>query len=187
MSGSLRDQLLKAGLVSEKKAKQAVREQRKDDRRAQGQKQVTEAEQIRQKLQQQQAEKQEQDRLRNLALQQQREQHARQLEIRQLVLQHRVQKGHSDTAFNFQAGEKIKRIFVSDAQRNALVAGQLVIVHSERDYELLPSEIGERIRARDPMAVVYPPSSGEAGSQAQSAEVVEDPYADFVVPDDLIW
>ncbi|MEY2699992.1 MAG: hypothetical protein RIQ52_747 [Pseudomonadota bacterium] len=184
MSGSLRDQLLKAGLVSEKKAKQAVREQRKDDRRAQGQNQVTEAEQIRQKLQQQQAEKQEQDRLRNLELQRQREKQAVQVEIRQLVLQHRVQKGHADMAYNFQHKGKVKRIYVSDAQRAALVFGDLVIVYSERDYELLPASTGEKISARDPDAVIV--SARESVAKDQEA-VAEDPYAAYVVPDDLVW
>jgi len=49
--------------------------------------------------------------------------------------------------------------------------------------DLVPADVVERIRERDPAAIVASPAAGAAA--ATPAE--DDPYKDFVVPDDLTW
>jgi uncharacterized protein YaiL (DUF2058 family) len=55
-----------------------------------------------------------------------------------------------------------------------------VLVRCEGRYELVPPAIAQMIRERDPRAVVAP-------GPAATAEVVDEAYKEFVVPDDLIW
>ncbi len=56
-----------------------------------------------------------------------------------------------------------------------------MLVRCEGRYELVPPVIAEKIRERDARAVVThsPP--------AATAEVIDEAYKDFVVPDDLMW
>ena len=60
-----------------------------------------------------------------------------------------------------------------------LSAGKLVIVNDNGVFELVPPAIAEKIRARNPSLVIDLPSDEEPSA--------DDPYADYQVPDDLIW
>ena len=71
---------------------------------------------------------------------------------------------------------------VDGQRRDQLVRGAAVIVRFEGRYDVVLPDIAERIRERDPRAVV---SLGSASEQTAPAE--DDPYKDFVVPDDLKW
>jgi len=181
MGLSLRDQLLQAGLISEKQAKQAKRQQH--DHKTQ-QAPGKSAEPSPQQLAAQKAA--EEKRLRDQELNRQREakaeQKARRAQVKQLVDQHRVPKVESEQLYNFIDGKRIRRLPVSPEQRALLIAGTLAIVRCDGRYEFVPAEIAERIRERDPHAVV---STGPQASDATPAE--DDPYKDFVVPDDLMW
>ena len=66
--------------------------------------------------------------------------------------------------------------------REGLNNGTLFIVRYDGRNEVVPAAIAERIRQRDPRAVI------ELNRSASSAPPDEnDPYKDFVVPDDLKW
>jgi len=106
---------------------------------------------------------------------------ARAIEIKQLVEQHRLPKIlDSEDRFNFVAGKKLRFILVDAATREGLNKGSLFIVRYDGRSEVVPAAIAERIRERDERAVVK--------LSAESAPVDEnDPYKDFVVPDDLKW
>jgi uncharacterized protein len=185
MSGlSLRDQLLQAGLVSEKQVKQAEQSKQRQnytDRKQVGKKDRNFREEQRQaELQKQAAAKAAKDAALNKKREEKAAAKARWAEIRQLVEQHKIAKPESDDYFNFVINGKVGRIAVDAPLRERIVRGDLAIVRCDGHYELVPAETGERVKEREPRAVVNT-------SDKIEATPVDDAYKDFVVPDDLIW
>lgn len=185
MNLSLREQLLKAGLVTEKQAKQSERatgEQR--HRQAKGGKRTpppppepTKA------AQQAQAAKLLRDQELNRKQQEKAARRARAAELRQLVGQLRVPRPESDEYFNFVDGGKVHRIQVTPELRARLAAGTVAIVRYDGRYDVVPVESLDRIRERHADAIVADPTAAAAAT----APAEDDPYKDFVVPDDLTW
>ena len=176
----LADQLLKAGLVDKKKVKvvhQTKGKQEKDNRRA-GIEVVDEVKLAAQEQQRQAAEK---ARLANAERDAVAQQKAIAAQITQMVQQNKQDKGRNgDIAYNFTFGTKIERIYVSAAVREHLVAGRLVIVGAGGGYELVPRVIADKIAERNPDILVRV-------KQASTEVDEDDPYADFKIPDDLMW
>jgi uncharacterized protein YaiL (DUF2058 family) len=56
-----------------------------------------------------------------------------------------------------------------------------MLVRCEGRYELVLPAIAEKIRERDARAVVA------QGQATATADVIDEAYKDFVVPDDLMW
>lgn len=184
MSLSLREQLLKAGLVTEKQAKQAERstgEQR--HRQAKGGKRAAPPSAPDKAAQQAQAAKLLRDQELNRKQQERAARKARAAELRQLVEQLRVPRPESDDYYNFVDGGKIHRLQVTPDLRARLIAGSLAIVRYDGRYDLVPALAADRIRERHPEAILAPAASD--ASTPPAAE--DDPYKDYVVPDDLTW
>lgn len=183
MNLSLREQLLKAGLVTEKQAKQAERSksqqrhrQTKGDTRA-----TPPPEQVR-SAQQAQAAKLLRDAELNRKQREKAERKARAAELKQLVEQFRIPRPESDDWFNFVDGAKIHRVAVTPELRARIMSGTIAIVRSEGHYHLVPVDSLERIRERHAEAIVCLPAEPTSSNPAP-----DDPYKDFVVPDDLTW
>lgn len=176
---SLQDQLLKAGLTSQKKVKQVNQEktrQKKEERRT-GVQSVDEAQLAAQETQRKNAERaRELNAQRDAAARQK----ALQAQIAQMIQQSRQDKGAGDIAYNFTYDNKIKRLFVSPAVQTHLTAGRLVIVAHGEGFELVPKVVAAKIAERDPAVVVW--------INKTSNEVdADDPYADYKIPDDFTW
>jgi len=62
-----------------------------------------------------------------------------------------------------------------------LSRGKLAIVKLNEHYELVPTAIAERIRMRDEKCVILCNDS-QHGDEQQ-----DEPYANYQVPDDLMW
>ncbi len=128
MSGlSLREQLLQAGLVTEKQARQAESSQKRQA--YQGNKNLSKRDRE-QKAAAQVAEQQKAaaaKTARDAELNRKREEKAaakaRWAEIRQIVEQHRIAKPESDDYFNFVLGKKIGRVAVDAALRASIISG----------------------------------------------------------------
>lgn len=185
MGNALRDQLLKAGLVNEKQVKQAAKEKQKDLQRQHGQGKTAEQEEEKQRAQKAQADKLERDRLLNQQRQEQAEKKALAAQIRQLVEQNRILKEDGDTPYNFVDGGKVKRLYLSEKLRQRIALGHIAIVRLEKGYELVPPEVAEKIRARDPACLVL--VNEPARKKAEEAPAEDDPYAKYQIPDDLMW
>jgi uncharacterized protein YaiL (DUF2058 family) len=181
MGTSLRDQLLKAGLVNAEQVKRAERERRKEHRdpKAASAAAKRTAEQARA-----QAAKTARDQEINRRNAAKAEAKAREAQVRQLVEQHRLPRSENenDTYYGFQDGKHVRRIAVADAQRQQLARGELVIARYGRSYALLPAAAAERVRERDPHAIVDLAPQGTSEPQDPN-----DPYTGFEVPDDLVW
>ena len=181
MSHSLRDQLLKAGLVTEKQARQAEQQTRQEQRRQPKPPKNAPPARPGGASVQAQAAKLARDQELNRRQQEKAEARARAAQVRQLIEQSRLPRLESDDYFNFQDGGKIRRIPVDAALRQRILNRELAIVGCDGHYSLVPPDAAERIRERDPRAVVTLPEE----KPQQPGD--DDPYKDFVVPDDLTW
>jgi len=176
---SLQDQFLKTGLIDNKKIKQAHQEKSKQKKveRQTGTQSVDET-----RLAALEAQRKNAERARELNAQRvaAATQKAIQAQIAQMVQINRQSKGTGDIAYNFTHGNKIERLYVSAAVKAQLAAGHLVIVCQGGTTELVPRIIADKIAERDASLVVRVNKS--------SAETdVDDPYAAFQIPDDLMW
>jgi len=181
MADSLRDQLLKTGLVDEKKLRQARqgkkpagKKPKAERHQAGGQNPVAEA-----------ARRAQAERSRELNRKQQEAAARKALEaqLRQIVDTHKESRDKADVAYHFQQAGKVRRIHVTRDQQERLSRGQLGIVVLAGNYELLPRAALDKIRERDPGCEVI---CNEPDAQATKARE-DDPYAGYEVPDDLMW
>lgn len=175
MAGSLKDQLLKAGLVSQQQVKKAAHEKRKSKDGNQQQQAAAEA------ARRAAEEKAQRDRELNRQRQEEAARKAAAAEIRQLIEANRLDKTEGDIPYNFTDGNKVRRIYVTAELHAQLVKGTLCIAKLGQRHELVRPEVAEKIQARDPSRVIMPVPD------ATTAPPADDPYAAYQVPDDLIW
>ena len=90
----------------------------------------------------------------------------------------------SDTPFHFVRGDRLKRLYVSADQRGRLAAGELAIVGFRGRHHLVPRRAGERVRELRPEVFVFI-GTAEAGADA-TVEGYEG-YEGYEVPDSLVW
>lgn len=179
MGNSLQDQLLKAGVANKKqavKAKKAINHKAKQKRS--GAIVVDEAEQRAEETRQEKVAK---DRALNQQKQAVAEQKAVQAQIRQLVEMNVIEE-RGDTEFRFTDDSTVRTILVQESQRKALVAGKLAIIKQGEGVELVPSSVARKIAERDSSWILLCHDT----EQADETEP-DDEYAEFKVPDDLMW
>jgi len=179
MSDSLRDQLLKAGLVTKKEAARSERAKQpfrggKGRSPPAGNTNKAAGDAAR-------AAKAARDRELNRQQQEKIEARARRAQLRQIIDQHRVPGPDTDDYYNFVDGGKIRRIAVDGNLRSRLVAGTLVIARCDGRYDMIPAEAAALVRERDAGAVIA------RGEPDATSTPEDDPYRDFKVPDDLTW
>jgi len=179
MSLSLREQLVQAGLASKKQAEQAKRQKKKQQRQVE--KGLASADDsVSQVAARAAREKALRDQELNQQQQEKAEKKARQAQIRQLIEGGRLPRLETDDYYNFVDRKKVKRIAVNDLVRDKLSRGSLAIVSHGGGYEIVPRDVALKISERDAGRVVLlNEASGQAGE--------DDPYAEFQVPDDLMW
>lgn len=178
MSMSLREQLLAAGFGKKKAEEQAQRrakEQQREQPRAAQAKAAQAAQAAQAAAKSARAEEQKKRR------QEEADRKERWTHIKQLIEQHRLPKIESDDYFNFVSRGKVRRLAVDAPLRERIISGEVVIVRCEGKHDAVPRDIGERIRGYDARAVIALQDAAEAEPAA------DDPYKDYVVPDDLKW
>ncbi len=179
MALSLRDQLLKAGLVNEKQVKQAGKQKQKQERlEHKGQVEKDQSQQLaaRQAI----AEKAARDQELNRQQKEKAEQKARAAQIKQLIEVSRLPKLTTEDYYNFVDDKKVKRLSVNSLMRDKLSRGSLAIVRHGGGYEVIPREAALKIQERDPQRVILLNTPTETPD-------ADDPYAAYQVPDDLMW
>jgi uncharacterized protein len=182
MSMSLRDQLIQAGLGTKKQAKQATPPPKKAPSRHQPPS-ISPEKLAAMKAQ---AAKNARDQELNRKQQEKAAAKARRAEVKQLIEQHRLPPVVSEEYYNFADGTRLARLAVTPALREQLIKGTVAIVRYEGHYAAVPESAVAKIRERDEHAVVTQESAAAPAGAAPSAEK-DDPYKDFVVPDDLVW
>lgn len=177
----LQQQLLKAGLVKKSKVAEVARQQQKArDGKAPPTDRDIQLEAERARL-----EKVERDR----ALEAERRTRARAAELRaqarQIIADKKVER-RGDSEYRFSADGAIRSLLVDDELRRQLSNGALVIAGVDGRYELLPRAAAEKVRERDPAMIVV--DHGQATDEATGSSPEDDAYyAQFQVPDDLVW
>lgn len=176
----LQAQLLKSGLTSESKVKQVKAEKRKQDKlqRNNGVEIVDEVKLSAEQIRQQQIER---DRELNRQRKVIEEQKALAAQIRQITLLNRIEQDSDGLAYQFNHENKVKTVYIGDKVREALINGRAGIISLESAYEIVPAEVARKIQHRDMRAVVV------LNQATQDMTVENDPYADFQIPDDLMW
>jgi hypothetical protein len=181
MSQTLRDQLLKAGLVSRKQVHQADRQiGQQQFKQSKGRKKDSQDDLRNQSVRQAQAIKATRDRELNRQKQARAELKAREAQLKQLVAQHRLPDIASDDFYNFVDDGKVRRIPADAAVRARIVRGDLCVVRSGPGYVLVPSDAAIRIRECCEKAVI------NLDSERDNAGI-DKYYEEFKVPDDLVW
>jgi uncharacterized protein len=178
----LQEQLLKAGLVKKAKVAEVAREQVK----ARHGKGPASPSDIQRDAERARAEKANRDR----ALAAERKSHARSAELagqaRQIIEDRKVART-GDIEYRFTVDGAIRTVLVDEALRKQLASGALVIARLGDRFELLPRAAADKVRERDAGLVVL--DHGQAADMEPAATTSEDDayYAQFKVPDDLMW
>ncbi|WAC62497.1 DUF2058 domain-containing protein [Pseudoxanthomonas sp. SL93] len=176
----LQEQLLKAGLVKKSKLAEVAREQNK----ARHGKGPAAPNEIQREAERVRAEKAERDR----AIEAERKAQARAAELRaqaRQIIEDRKVPRTGEVEYRFTAHGAIRTVLVNDDLRRKLSAGALVIVQVDDRYELLPRVAADKVRERDAGMIVLDHGQG-TGTEAATSE--DDAYyAQFQVPDDLMW
>lgn len=179
MANSFGDQFLKAGLVNKTQLSKAQKSKTKQQNLKQKQK-IEVVDEAAVAARQAAAEKAARDRELNRQQQQEAERKAVQAQIRQLIELNRLPRDGGEVGYNFQDGTLVKKIFVTQDVHAKLGRGLLAIVRYDAGYEVIPYRVAEKIKLRDDTCIV-----SHAETQLQTGE--DDPYADYKVPDDLMW
>lgn len=179
---SLQDQLLKAGLIDTKKAKQANKEKRKETNVARRSSEEV-VDEVKQSAEQARLEKVERDRELNRQRDLELQQKAIAAQIKQLIENHRQPKGagNGDVEYNFTDGKLIKKMRVSPLVLEQIARGLLGVVKLGDGYEVVPRIVADKIAQRDAKFVVV------ANTKTHNKVDEDDPYKDYVIPDDLMW
>lgn len=173
---ALQAQLLKAGLVDNKKAQQINKQNQHAKRKGE----QTDAE-IKQALAEAQAKKLEKDQQLNQERQRLLEEKTLKANIIQMIKQHQLTNTTGDVTYQFIDQSKIKKIYLSQKLYDQVVAGHIAIGRLEGGYALLPRPLADRINEKMAGFIVV------ANTKAEQQLDEEDPYAAYVIPDDLMW
>ncbi|MDG1733357.1 MAG: DUF2058 domain-containing protein [Thalassotalea sp.] len=179
---SLQDQLLKAGLTTKQKAKQANSDKRKKNKQKRSGVEIEASlqEKVRADLAKQQAEKAAKDK----ALNDEKKQQLAAKELQQRILQilnHHSISAKGEVEFNFTQDGKIKKMLVDAKIQKALVNGLLAICGFEQKSYLVTAETAEKIATLDAAIVLV------SNEKVEDDIDEDDPYADYQIPDDLMW
>lgn len=175
---TLQEQLLKAGLVTSKKIAKVQRTAKKSRVQAREAREAVE-----EKKQAQLA------RDKQLSEQQKQATLAKEIkaQVKQLIEMNRISLKKGDIDFNFTDGNLIKKITLDKLTHSQLVNGRLAIArlaidsNGATEYAVIPASVADKIAQRDAESIVL------HSALSQEAQDEDDPYADFKVPDDLMW
>ncbi|MDG9955534.1 MULTISPECIES: DUF2058 domain-containing protein [Citrobacter] len=175
---TLQEQMLKAGLVSSKKMAKVQRTAKKSR---------VQAREAREAVEENKKAQVERDKL----LSEQQKQAALfkeyKAQIKQLIEMNKITISRGDIGYNFTDNNLIKKVYVDKVTQSQLIKGRLAIARltaessSESEYAIIPAVVADKIAQRDASYIVL------NCELSQEAKDEDDPYADFVIPDDLMW
>ncbi|AOR64820.1 DUF2058 domain-containing protein [Pectobacterium wasabiae] len=175
---TLQEQMLKAGLVTSKKMAKVQRTAKKSRVQAREAREAVE-----------ENKKAQLERDKQLSEQQKQATLSKEYkaQVKQLIEMNRIDVSKGNVGFNFTDNNLIKKIDVDKLTQAQLISGRLAIARlvldnsGESEYAIIPAIVADKIMQRDADSIVL----NSALSQEEQDE--EDPYADFKVPDDLMW
>jgi uncharacterized protein YaiL (DUF2058 family) len=181
MGNSLLEQMKKIGLVDKKKAQQVKHKQYKSQKQKTKRGSPEKVGEATQLAQQAHAEKVERDRRLNQQKQEEIERKAIAAQVRQLIETNRVIERDGEIAYNFTDANVVKHLYVSEQVHKHLMSGRLAIARLGEGYELVPMPVADKIKQRDAQCILL------ADHVTEPEQDGDDPYADYKIPDDLMW
>lgn len=175
---SLKDQLLAAGLTDKQSHKNA-RKKKQPTAAKKNRGGLSESAKLADKAR---LEKAQRDKELNQQRQLEADKTARIAQIKQLVEKSKIDRENANIAYSFTLDKKIRKLYVSAEQQSQLARGQICIVTlSTEKFELVPKVVADKIAQRDATYLIH--------NLVKESDQVDqdDPYADYQIPDDLIW
>jgi uncharacterized protein YaiL (DUF2058 family) len=169
---SLQEQMLQAGLVNKKKLQKAKKGSKKSRDLA---KEIKAGVELSKQAQVERAKELNQQQLEQKLTKEVKAQ------IKQLIEMNKINQKPSDLKYNFTDGTLIKFLYVEPLIREQLVKGVLAVVRYEDTHVIIPNAVAKKIAMRDESVII------ENKTAQEEIPAEDDPYADFVVPDDLMW
>ena len=108
-------------------------------------------------------------------------------QVKQLIEMNKIDISKGNIGFNFTDNNLIKKIVVDKLTQAQLISGRLAIARlvvdhrGASEYAIIPASVADKIAQRDASSIVL------NSALSQEEQDGEDPYADFKVPDDLMW
>jgi len=169
---TLQEQMLKAGLVNEKKLKKAKKGSKKSRVQAREAKAAAEANKVAQ---------QERDKELNNQLKEKQLSKEIKAQVKQLIQMNKIDLKNGEIKYNFTDGTLVKYLYVDELTQKQLSNGILSIARQDESYVVIPTSVANKIAMRDEESIV--------DTQTASSDEMDedDPYKDFVIPDDLMW
>jgi len=181
---SLQDQLLNAGLTTKQKTRQANSDKRKKNKQQRSgvQHDVSLQEQIKQDLAKAKAKKQEKDNALNDLKKEQLADKEKKLRIKQILTHHQIKHVDGDHEYNYTFDSKIKKLSLDLVTHKALVNGRLSLCGLDDFTYIVTRETADKLAELDAQVVLV------QNDKLVDEQVDEDdPYADYQIPDDLMW
>ena len=175
---TLQEQMLKAGLVTSKKVAKVQRTAKKSRVQAREAREAVEEN----KKAQQERDKQLSEQHKQAVLSKEFK-----AQVKQLIEMNRVVISKGTITFNFTDNNLIKKLEVDKATQAQLINGRLAIARlavdnkPEGEYAIIPASVADKIAQRDASFIVL------HSALSQEEQDQDDPYADFKIPDDLMW
>ncbi len=178
MAKSLQEQLRQAGLANQKqmvKARKAKNTKEKMQRK--GAEVIDEAAEL---VKQRDAETLARDRALNEERDRLANHRAIQAQIQQLIELNKLDE-RGDVEYRFEHAGVIKTLMLTTEHRKALIRGALAVVGQAERLNIVPAQVAQKIAERDDSWLVL------LNMRDEEDTAVEDEYAGFEVPDDLMW
>lgn len=175
---TLQEQMLKAGLVTSKKVAKVQRTAKKSRVQAREAREAVE-----------ENKKAQLERDKQLSEQQKQATLSKEYkaQVKQLIEMNRITVARGDINFNFTDNNVIKKMAVDKPTQTQLINGRLAIARlatnsaGDSEYAIIPAVVAEKIAQRDATSIVL------HSALSQEVQDEDDPYADFKIPDDLMW
>ncbi len=179
MANAFQDQFVKAGLVDKNKVNKVKRAKHKNAKQQGKNKGV---DQNKQRAQQALQEKTAHDRELNRQKEEKAQHKAIAAQITQLIQMNRIEYEEGDVEFKFSDNKIIKTLYVSEQIQQQITDGRLAIVRIDEQYAIVASPVAEKIRLRDANYILLCHDK-----KTDIITDVDDAYANYKIPDDLMW
>lgn len=180
MAISLQDQLLNSGLIKKDQANKVKKEKYKQSKQQRNSKN-TKIDAAKVLAQESLAAKQVKDRELNQQQKNQADKKAIVAQIRQLIQINTQPQDADGIAYNFSDNNAVKTLYINELTAKNISNGKLAIVKYDTSYQLVPAQVAEKIQQRDASYILV------LNDQVDTEIEGDDPYADFQIPDDLMW
>ncbi len=181
---SLQEQLLKAGLTTKQKTRQANSDKRKKNKQKRSgvEHDSSLQEKIQNDLVHSRANKKAKDTALNDSKKQQLAEKEQDLRIKQILEHHQLKGFSGESEYNYTFNNKIKKLSVDDVTHKALINGRLALCGFNALTYLVTSETAQKLAELDTNVVLVQNDKIDDGIADE-----DDPYAEYQIPDDLMW